>query len=226
VLVAGAGAGNLKSAVALNLVAALAAAGTPVRLHDLDGASSRGLARALAGVVPLADPSDAPRRIRLPWAAADLAVLHEPFAHAAPAGDDAHAVEVVDPPPRFDAAVQAIARSAALVLVPVDASALARRVLAEVAPVVAAAGGRLRVVLTRRLPRAADRWTLVDQLDALAPDALSPVTLPVPRAGDGRVAALYAPGTRGARAYAQLAADLCARLVVGTAVGTAVSTSA
>jgi hypothetical protein len=100
------------------------------------------------------------------------------------------------------------------VLAPVDASALALRVLGEVAPVVAAGGGRLRVVLARRLPRSADRWALVDQLDALAPDALSPVTLPMARAA-GRAAPLYAPGTRAAGAYAQLAADVLAVLWAG-----------
>lgn len=215
VLVAGAGAAGaagLKSAVALNLAAALAAAGVAVRLRDLDGASSRGLPT---------DSSGAGGRVRLPWAAAGLAIVRGGGADDGDADDaDAAAIEVVDPPPRFDAAVRALAASAALVVVPVDASALARRVLGEVAPAVAAAGGRLRVVLTRRLPRAADRWSLVDQLDALAPDALSPVTLPVPRAGAGGAAALYAPGTRGARAYAQLADDVRA-LLAGPAAGAA-----
>jgi Mrp family chromosome partitioning ATPase len=51
VLVAGAGAGNLKSAVALNLAAALAAGRHAVRLRDLDGASSRA-ARAPRGAAP------------------------------------------------------------------------------------------------------------------------------------------------------------------------------
>jgi hypothetical protein len=90
--------------------------------------------------------------------------------------------------------------------VPVDASALARRVLAEVAP---AAGDRLRVVLARRLPRTADRWALVEQLEALADGALVPVTLPMARAG---APALYAPGTAAARAYVRLAADTRAAL--------------
>ena len=79
---------------------------------------------------------------------------------------------------------------------------------------VADAGGRLRVVLARRLPRAADRWSLVDQLDALAPDALSPTTVPMAR-GDGGPP-LYAPGTLGARAYRRLAAEVAALLGVST----------
>jgi cellulose biosynthesis protein BcsQ len=223
VLVAGAGAAGaagLKSAVALNLAAALAAAGAAVRLRDLDGASSRGLAAA-------AGPLGAGGRVRLPWAAADLAVVRGEGPGDPGADDgDAGLIEVVDPPPRFDASVRALAASAALVVVPVDASALARRVLGEVAPAVAAGGGRLRVVLTRRLPRAADRWALVDQLDALAPDALSPVTLPVPRPGAAGAAALYAPGTRGARAYAQLAADVRAQLAACAAAPASLSTSA
>jgi hypothetical protein len=242
VLVAGAGAGNLKSAVALNLAAALAAAGIPVRLRDLDGASARALAplgRPDAAAAPPAALRDGRpvggwQRVRLPWAAADLAVAAPP--HAAPDGASDAApdavIEIVDPPPRFDAAVRALAATAALVLVPVDASPLALRVLGEVAPVVAAGGGRLRVVLSRRLPRSADRWALVDQLDQLAPDALAPVTLPLARRGDPRAAALYAPGTRGAAAYARLATDVRLLLGLGAvpavpAAGTApVSTSA
>ncbi len=222
VLVAGAGAGNLKSTVALNLAAALAAAGVAARLRDLDGASSR----ALAGPGGTLGGGG---RVRLPWAAADLVVAAPGAADgsgdAAVGGADA-AVEVVDPPPRFDAAVRALAASAPLVLVPVDATALALRVLGEVAPAVAGGGGRLRVVLARRLPRAADRWALVDQLDALAPDALSPVTLPMARPGAARAAALYAPGTRGAVAYARLAADVCALLGVEASVGTGVESAA
>jgi hypothetical protein len=165
VLVAGAGAGNLKSAVALNLAAALAAGGTAVRLRDLDGASARALAALARPAAPGAAAPDVPpgrasggwRRVRLPWAAVDLAVADPAVADAAVADAAAAvlpraAVEIVDPPPRFDAAVRALAASAPLVLVPVDASPLALRVLAEVAPVVAAGGGRLRVVLSRRLP--------------------------------------------------------------------------
>jgi hypothetical protein len=206
VLVVGAGAANLKSAVALNLAAALAASGVPTRLVDLDGASS-GALRAFA-------PSDAGSdawAVTLPWAAAALAVV----AGTHPPAEQPDVTDVVDPPRRWDAGVQALAAAAAVVLVPVDASALARRVLAEVAPV---AGDRLRVVLARRLPRAADRWALVDQLEALAPDALSPVTVPMARAG-GPV--LYAPGTLAARAYARLAAD-----VAGAAPVPRVNTSA
>jgi hypothetical protein len=193
VLVVGAGAANLKSAVALNLAAALAASGTPARLVDLDGASS-GALRAFAA--PDAPP-DA-WAVRLPWAAAPLSVATGTY----PPAPAAEATDVVDPPRRWDARVQALAASAAVVLVPVDASALAQRILAQVAPV---AGARLRVVLARRLPRSADRWALVDQLEALAPDALSPVTVPMARAG-GPV--LYAPGTLATRAYARLAADV------------------
>ena len=203
VLVVGAGAGNLKSAVALNLAAALAAAGTPARLADLDGASSAAL-RAFA------PPGAAPDRwpVALPWAVASLTVMagrgDATRDAARDAADDVEpgTVAVVDPPRRWDAGVQALAAAAALVLVPVDASALARRVLAEVAP---AAGDRLRVVLARRLPRSADRWALVDHLESLAPGALSPVTIPMARAGG---AVLYAPGTIAARAYARLAGEV------------------
>jgi len=201
VLVLGAGAGNLKSTVAANLVCALAAAGVDVALADADGASSRALrvgapyGRALAP---------------LPWVGRVLRLDDAPDPRPL-TGE----VLVVDPPPRFDDAARGRIRDADLVLVPVDASSLAFRVLGEVAGHVGALPDDrrplLRVALGRLLPRDVDRWGLVDRIDEAAPGALVHTTLPMARTvrvGADRQARLYAPGTAAARAYARLAREL------------------
>lgn len=203
-VVVGAGAASLKSTVALNVAVAAAAAGTATLLRDLDGASSRALARAAGDGAA----------VTLPWAAAPLAVSAAPDPEPASAAPGALALVVVDPPPRLDDAVRAELARATVVLVPVDASPLARRALREVAAWRAARESPpvLRVALARALPRDADRWALLEEIEALAPDALLPATLPAGRlAAPGareRVARLYAPGTRAAAAYAALARTL------------------
>lgn len=204
IVVVGAGAGNLKSTVAANLVAALAGLDVPVALADADGASSRTLAPVTAGLA------------RLPWA--ERAVrLADP---GDPSGDPDEIV-VVDPPARLGPVTTALVSAADLVLVPVDATPLALRVLRDVAAVVRVGPrpGLLRAALARLVPREADRWALVDQVDAVAPGALLHTTLPMARtvraaAGDplARQAVLYAPGTAAARAYAALAVELLGAL--------------
>ena len=200
-VVVGAGAASLKSTVALNVAVAAATAGVATRLRDLDGASSRALARAAGEGATVA----------LPWAAAPL---HVSVADEGEPSADPSALVVVDPPPRLDDAVRAELARASVVLVPVDASPLARRALREVAAWRATreAPPALRVAMARALPRDADRWALLEEIEALAPDALLPATLPAGRraasAGRERVARLYAPGTRGAAAYAALVGAL------------------
>lgn len=200
IVVVGAGAANLKSTVAANLAAAFAASATldvPVALADADGASSRALA---------AEAHDA----QLPWARRPVRLVASRDA----AGD---ALVVVDPPPRLGPATTDAIAAADLVLVPVDATPLALRVLRDVAAVVRVAERppRLRAALARLVPREADRWELVDRVEATAPGALLRSTLPMARstrlvAGDplSRPAMLYAPGTAAARAYALLAEEL------------------
>jgi cellulose biosynthesis protein BcsQ len=219
-LVVGAGAANLKSTVAVNLAAALAAAGRAVRLVDHDGASSHALAAALGGAPTL------------PWATAPITVVAPGATGTAVAASADDALTIVDPPPRLDAAAHALVAEARLVLVPVDASLLALRVLGDVEAAVAEAAGRagaagvvpprLRVVLARRLPREVDRWGLVERVGRLAPDVLAPVTLPMARSARARApeALLYAPGTAAARAYAALAALVLADLPATPPVST------
>jgi cellulose biosynthesis protein BcsQ len=205
IVVVGAGAANVKSTVALNLAVALAGIGNaPVTLVDLDGAPAAAL-----GVTP-------PGAVEIPWLPRPLPVV----ATLDAVGDSLlpGSTVVVDPPPRLDATTRAVLDRARVVLVPVDASPLAARVLGEVAAAVGG-GARLRVALARRLPRDVDRWGLVDRVDELAPGALLRSTLPMARPGAAtragtvahagrRAAVLYAPGSAAARAYSALAAEL------------------
>ena len=206
IVVVGAGAANVKSTVALNLAVALSALSAhasgdgvaPVVLADLDGAPSAALRLDGAGAA------------EVPWLARPLAVVRS--LDGAPPG----ATVVVDAPPRLDGTTRAAIAAASLVVVPVDASPLAARVLGEVAAALRDAGGGavLRVALARRLPRDVDRWGLVDRVDEIAPGALLRSTLPMARplaarGGEGRRAAvLYAPSSSAARAYAALAGEL------------------
>ncbi|AHG91796.1 Cobyrinic acid ac-diamide synthase [Gemmatirosa kalamazoonensis] len=194
VTIVGAGGANLKSTVAANLAAALAALDVPVALADADGASSRALAEPL------------------PWAPRAVRLVAADTLHAAP-GE----ILVVDPPARLGPSTTAAVRAADLVLVPVDATPLSLRVLRDVAALVddASPAPRLRAALARLVPREADRWGLVEKVDAVAPGALLHATLPMARSvrvGTGaplaRPAMLFAPGTSAARAYAALAREL------------------
>ena len=205
VTVVGAGAGNLKATVALNLAAALAAHGERVALREHSG-----LVAATLGV-PASGPVALPRAPGVGAPAPVLALLDGD----GPAGEAT--VVVVDPPARLDAVTRDAILAADVVIVPVDATPLAVRVLREVADVVrsaAPAGApRLRVTLARLLPRAVDRWTLVEQVTELAPDALFHASIPMARRASGRGAPapralLYAPGTGAAAAYGALAAEL------------------
>lgn len=198
IVVVGAGAANLKSVVATNLVVACASLDVDVALDDRDGTSSHAL---------LPEGGAA----RLPWIARSITIG---------AATDA-ALLVVDPAPRFDDATRAAIDGADIVLVPVDASPFARRILRDVVRVVAdsPAPDRVRVALARVVPRDADRWALVDELDGDAPGALLHSTLPM-----GRL--LYAPRTAAARAYARLARELLVPLGLLPEVAGAVSTSA
>lgn len=204
IVVVGAGASNLKSVVAANLVVACAALDVAVALDDRHGASTRALAVGAALDVD-------GRLARLPW-------IPRPIALGTPAGVS---LVVVDPPPRLDATTCAAVDGADVVLVPVDASPLARRVLRDVAARVAAspAPDRLRVALSRVVPRDVDRWALVEELDGEALGALLHATLPMARPR-------YAPRTAAARAYARLARELLVPLGLVSSDASSVSTSA
>jgi len=209
VAVVGGGATNVKSTVALNLALALAnAASAPaVTLADLDGAARLALRLDGAGVATV------------PWSHVPLRIATSLDGAEAPGSGE---LVVVDPPPRFGPTTERALALADVALVPVDASPLAARVLAEVAGRLRSRAGeprppRLRVVLARRLPRSVDRWGLVDRIDELAPGGLLVGTLPMarPQAADPGAAVLYSPGTAAERAYAVLSAEIVEAL--GTA---------
>jgi hypothetical protein len=209
-VVVGAGAGPLACTVALNVAVAAASAGTPTLLHDLDGAAARALARVVAedGVVAL------------PWTTAPLR-LRTPGGETSPPTPGT--LVIVAAPRRLDAAVRVELERAALVLVPMDATAVARRALREVAALLAAlpAPALLHAVLGRSLPRDADRWALLEEIEALAPGALLSATLPTGRAAPGVAGAdaarLYAPGTAAAAAYAAVLVAVVGSLQAGRA---------
>ena len=199
-VVIGAGAGPLACTVALNVAVAAAGSGTPVVLHDLDGAASRALARVVG----------ADGRCALPWTTAPLQLQRSGAETSAAVPG---ALTIVAAPRRLDAAARAQLERATAVLVPMDATAVARRALREVATLLAQrpAPPVLHAVLTRSLPRDADRWALLEEIEALAPGALLSATLPAGRAagaGAADTARLYAPGTAAATAYAAVLAAI------------------
>lgn len=234
---AGAGSSNIKSTTAANLAAALATLGVGVELCDLDPAGHS--TRALTGAAPpVASPAGSVRRVTLddghPVAAPARLQLAEPESDRADlATKPLPAVLIVECAPRLDARSVDVLHGADLVLVPVDASPLARRAIDEVAahllpmPVAPREGGalathgdsprapaapRLRAVLSRLLPRATDRWALVDAIEERHPGALYGVTVPMGRrttsaSGTPALApaTLYSPAGRAAAAYRALA---------------------
>ena len=218
-VVVGAGAGPLAGTVALNLAVAAASSGTPTLLHDQDGSASRALDRVVG----------ADARAALPWT---TAALHLQRSDAVAPALTPGTLVVVGAPRRLNEAVRAELSRATLVLVPMDATAVARRALREVAALLSQlpAAAILRAVLTRSLPRDADRWALLEEIEALAPGALLSATLPAGRAVSGAAASdaarLYAPGTAAAAAYAAVLAAVARSLAdVRTGSGPARLTS-
>lgn len=208
----GSAAGALAATLAVNLVAALAGRGRAAHLAVGRGASEAlDLARQAFG---------AP----LPWAPAPVTAA--PLGAPAPEGALVVALAVAPVAlPDHGALPEALAAllvAAPLVLVPLDAGAATRAALAVVERTLgAAAPARLRVVLARRMPRAADRWALVDRLEALPPGVVVPGTFPLGRRGAGSGAGLYAPGSAAAAAYARLADRVCAELAGAPLAGPA-----
>jgi cellulose biosynthesis protein BcsQ len=212
VAVAGAGSSNIKSTTATNLAVAISALGLDVELRDLDPAGHS--IRALTGAPPAAPTAAGVRWITLSAASGRRArVAAVASSEGAPAP-----IIVVECAPRLDAASERALLGADLVLVPLDASALARRALQEVAglldghPTKAGGAPPLRAVLSRLLPRAADRWSLVETIGERDGATLYEVTLPMGRAttvASGAPAlapaTLYSPAGRAAAAYRAVA---------------------
>jgi cellulose biosynthesis protein BcsQ len=239
ILVAGgAGSTDVSSTVAANLAVAMATIAAPVELHDL--APGAEAARALAGAPAVA--SDVERRLlvmagpRLAWRTepAHEETPRDPLDAAeggreiAPAAPDVPVVIV-----RVSGAADALtaaARTADLVLVPVDASPRSLEGLDEVVVLLSssalAPAPLLRVVVSRLLPRAVDRWALVERVTERSGGALYGVTVPLGRGSataaaraDGVPATMYSTGGRAAAAYRSLARLVLADVAAGARPG-------
>jgi chromosome partitioning protein len=224
VAVAGA-AGSARTTAAVNLAVALAVSGLDVRLWDLDPAGAA--RRALGGVV--ADHSGStPREVRLSrrlrgrvTVAGGSDGAGGRTSTAGVPADRPPDVVVVHCPPELDEVALTALRGARVVLVPIDASPGALAAVESVAFAVGAVrasggvGPRIRIAMVRVLPRAIDRWAVVDRLTESYPEGLYATTVPMGRrAGGGGAPTLYAPTTRAAAAYAALAAEVRADLAL------------
>ena len=202
--IVGSAEGRARSTVSVNLAVAASALGHAVELVDRDPAAP--LARALGS---------------------DLGSVAEPIALEAGAGlgiavrrsgEVRPSLRLVDAGPALDDAALDLMREAALVVVPLDATISARRALDWSVTALGGRRGALLVLLSRTLPRATDRWRLVDELDERYADALSGITVPMgrrgARSGPEREAdaTLYAPTGRAAKAYRAVAREILPRL--------------
>jgi chromosome partitioning protein len=225
VAVAGA-AGSARTTAAVNLAVALAGSGLDVRLCDLDPA---GAARRALGGVAAESSGSTPREVRLSRRLRGRVTVGGSSegvgARTSPAGGPAgHTpdVLVVHCPPVLDEIALTALREARVALVPIDASpgalAAVERVAAAIGAVRASgsAGPRVRIAMVRVLPRAVDRWAVVDRLTESYPEALYATTVPMGRRASGGAAppTLYAPSTRAAAAYAALAVEVRADLAL------------
>ena len=205
-VVAGGADGRSRPTVALNLAVALSSLGHPVELIDRDRTAP--LASALLG-----DIGRAARQSVVLDAGAGLGLQIRSVTESTPSA------RLVDAGPALDAASLAVVRLAEVVIVPLDATEESRSALDVIAGALDGESHRLRIVLSRVLPRDADRWRLVDDLEERFPGALSSVTVPMGRstgprnaARDTTAATLYAPTGRAARAYRSIARELAPRL--------------
>ena len=211
--VAGGPDAGAKSTVALNLAVGLSALGYAVELVDNDPSARVTGALRVAG--PPARPGE--RLVLEPGARLGVPVRDRLATGDRFATPD---VRVVDsaPPPADGPAGEL--EEADLVLVPLDVGAESRQALERITRQLGERGeGALRIVLSRVLPRDADRWRLVDDLDERYADALSPVTLPLGRAGRRGTegVTLYAPTGRAAKAYRAVAREVALRLGLASA---------
>jgi chromosome partitioning protein len=226
VAVAGAASGSARTTAAVNLAVALAVSGLDVRLCDLDPAGS---ARRALGSAPAETSGSTPLEVRLSRELRGRVTVTDGMDHvdaaggrtalAGAPGEGMPDVLVVHCPPVLDDAALAAVRRAGVVLVPVDASPGALAALESVAAAIgapgapAASGGvgpRIRAAMVRVLPRAVDRWAVVDRITERYPDALYATTIPMGRraSSGGEPPTLYAPTTRAAAAYAALAREV------------------
>ncbi|MBX6365205.1 MAG: ParA family protein [Gemmatimonadetes bacterium] len=230
--VAGAKGGIAKTTTSIALAAELAAQGRRVLLIDLDPQSSGTLA---IGELPAADPWHAPtvsvrlapgvelglRRGGRPLALAGSADVHDYLVRVLRDAD----VAVLDTPPFLGALTLAGLAAAGLVIVPVDPAPMALPGIRDIAGAVAQLGRRaprMRAALVRVQSRRAVTADIRADLEESFPGVLYRSEIPedvrvVEAPAYGMPITVYAPRSRAAEAYRQLAAEVAEDLFVGRA---------
>ncbi len=221
-VVTGGKGGTGKTTTAVNLAAELVALGFSVELRDLDPQSSATLA---LGADPAADPWEAEPveldGIRLRPGGRLLARIErgersalELLKNVEPAD-----VRILDCPPTLGLLTAAALEAATLALVPLQPSPLALTALADVAAVLEDLENppRLRTVLVQVHARRLLTRDVVAHLEENAPGTLYRAQIPedaraAEAPGHGLPLRLYAPSSRAAAAYRELAAEVAADL--------------
>lgn len=223
--VAGAKGGVGKTTTALTLAAELAARGVRVALRDLDPQASATLA---LGQAPVGDPLGAsPVRVH----GFDLYRGGRGLAVDVPADRTTFAIPddhpergrfpellILDTPPALGALTLAALRDADRVLVTLTPSPLDLPALADVAAVLGDGGrSKLRAVFTRVHARRVLNTDVAAHIEQTHPGTLYGVQIPedvraAEAPGHGSPVTLYAPGSRAAEAYRQLAAEVATDL--------------
>jgi len=230
--VTGAKGGTAKTTTAITLAAELAALGYRVMLRDLDPQASATLA---LGVEPSADPWQG-EPVALPLGVLPGAVWLYPGGRAITSGAERDAREwlrmadfaadfqVVDCPPSLDALTLAALEAATVALVPLRPSPLDLPAFRDVAALVEGLENppQLRAVLTQVHTRRLLTRDVAEYLNENAPGSLYAAQIPedvkaAEAPGYATPVTLYAPSSRAAEAYRELAREVAADLNGGRA---------
>lgn len=226
IAIAGAKGGTGKTTTAVNLAAALAERGERVALQDLDPQASATLA---LGIDATPDPwTAAPRSLELDGLPEPLTLRpggrllmlageRDAGALLDNSGESWDAL-VYDCPPGLDRLALAAIEAADLVLVPLEATPLALASLSDVAALLPGSRRtRLRAVLVRSNPRRILTADVRERVERTYRGALYGTQIPedvraAEAPGHGLPVTVYAPSSRAAAAYRELAREVLADL--------------